>query len=280
MKKLFFMAFAAIACGLSFTSCSNEDNTGDAPYIHYRVLTFEDEDWGTGTNFVGESNWSSLIDSPQYGGKLLYPQTELDDYSYADVELYRWSDKGNTNLAHELTNAWGDYQYWGGGHAISNYISEDYTKASYTKQLEIPAASGHNGSKNFCVHNGYASYPGAPVPSIYFSDGKARLIDHMFVVNTSYTLNDMTNPYTTFKKGEDWLKIIATGYDAEGEVTGTAEFFLAKDGEFVTDWTEFDLTPLGKVVKVEFNVDGSDKNTWGLSTPAYFAYDDVTVQWN
>ena len=33
-----------------------------------------------------------------------------------------------------------------------------------------------------------------------------------------------------------------------------------------------------KIAKVEFNMDGSCQNSWGLSTPAYFAFDDVAVQ--
>ena len=37
-----------------------------------RVLTFEDADYKGGTNFAGGNDWTSLIDDPQYGGKLLY----------------------------------------------------------------------------------------------------------------------------------------------------------------------------------------------------------------
>lgn len=270
MKKQLCFAFATMMCGLAvFTSCSVNDNE---VILHpTAVLTFEDKDWAGSTNYLGEQSWSSLIDNPQYGGELMYPEDE-------DATIYQWDDKGNTNLAHEFTNGYFDLAYWGGGQAISNYIEQDISSASYTKQLAIPAAAGHNGSKNFCVHNGYASYPGAPLPSLYFSDNVARVIDHMYVINTSYALNDMTNQYSTFKIGEDWFKIIATGYDANGKVTGTAEFYLAKDGDFVTEWTKFDLTSLGKVLKVEFNMDGSCQNDWGLSTPAYFAYDDVAVQ--
>lgn len=270
MKKQLCFAFATMVCGLAvFTSCSVDDNE---VILHpTAVLTFEDKDWTGGANYVGEANWSSLIDKVQYGGELLYPEDE-------DATIYQWDDKGNTNLAHVFTNGYFDLAYWGGGQAISNYIEQDISSASYTKQLAIPVATGHNGSKNFCVHNGYASYPGAPLPTLYFSDNKARVIDHMYVINTSYALNDMTNEYTTFKNGEDWFKIIATGYDAFNNVTGTAEFYLAKDGKFVTEWTKFDLTKLGKVMKVEFNMDGSCQNAWGLSTPAYFAYDDVAVQ--
>ena len=35
-----------------------------------RVLTFEDADYKGSTNFAGGNNWTTLIDSPQYGGAM------------------------------------------------------------------------------------------------------------------------------------------------------------------------------------------------------------------
>lgn len=52
-------------------------------------LTFEDVDYKGDANMVGERNWSSLIDSQQYGGPLLYPKNN---------QLYNWSDANNTFL--------------------------------------------------------------------------------------------------------------------------------------------------------------------------------------
>ena len=58
-----------------------------------RVLTFEDADYKGGTNFAGGSNWSSLIDDPQYGGKLLYGSGGGVDSIDA---AYKWTDTNNT----------------------------------------------------------------------------------------------------------------------------------------------------------------------------------------
>ena len=55
-------------------------------------------------------------------------------------------------------------------------------------------------------------------------------------------------------------------------------FYITKDGVTVTDWTKWDLTALGEVVKVNFNIIGTNDNGYGFSQPAYFAYDDVAVQ--
>ena len=45
------------------------------PDYELRVLTFEDADYKGGTNFAGGNNWTSLIDSPQYGGQMLYGES-------------------------------------------------------------------------------------------------------------------------------------------------------------------------------------------------------------
>ncbi len=76
---------------------------------------------------------------------------------------------------------------------------------------------------------------------------------------------------------EDFLKIVATGCAADGR-TATAEFTLIEGRKAVTEWTRWDLSQLGAVVKIEFDMQGSKNNEYGLSTPAYFAYDDIAVR--
>ena len=76
-----------------------------------RVLTFEDADYRGSGNMLGRKDWSSLIDSPQYNGPLLYPNSEEN--------VYNWHDEGNTELASRLVNAYGDGNFWTGGMAVS-----------------------------------------------------------------------------------------------------------------------------------------------------------------
>ena len=74
------------------------------------------------------------------------------------------------------------------------------------------------------------------------------------------------------------MAIVATGYNGD-EKTGEAKLYLCNGPkEIVTDWTKFDLSGLGKVTRVTFNVTGSSDNGYGFSQPAYFAYDDVAVR--
>ena len=247
-----------------------------------RFLTFEDADYKGDANIVGETNWSSLIDNPQYNGPLLYPTTST---------LYQWNDKNNTFLASELPNGWGDYKYWGGGHAISNYVETDMANGDYLHQLgvyyqdPITGFGGHNGSKNFCVHYGYKDdsgfTDGAKLPSIYFSDNQARVVDHMYVMWNTYLANCIFNGNSlTEPVGPDgYVKIIAIGFDAAGkEITNHLEFFIANAGGNIQEWTYWDLSSLGKVSKIEFNMAGDSDNGYGFSQPAYFCYDDVAVR--
>ena len=103
----------------------------------------------------------------------------------------------------------------------------------------------------------------------------------MYVNNICYALNCYLNGNgLTAKIGpDDWVKLVATGYDAEGNKTRDASIYLCNGPDnIITDWTKFDLSGLGKVAKVEFNITGSSDNGYGFSQPAYFAYDDVAVR--
>ncbi len=249
-----------------------------------RTLTFEDRDNST--------YWSDLIPEDQYSDPLLYGGSNREEDSY------KWYDAGNTELKHILPLNYGVYNYWGGGHAISNYASTDFeTYGGFESQLTVylnseweegvmeQSGGGHNGSDNFAVHYGYKDDSGfngtENLSALTFGDGKARVIDHMYVNNTTYPLycyfegNGFTEPI-----GENgWVKIIATGYNGTAK-TGTAEFYLVDmaNGIIVIDWTRWDLSGLGAVTKVEFNMAGDSDNGYGFSQPAYFAYDDVAVR--
>ena len=274
---------------------SADPSTGETQNAGYelRVLTFEDADYKGGTNFAGKSDWSSLIDSPQYGGSMLYG----DGSGFDTLEkAYKWTDSGNTELSSRLCNGYGSYCYWSGGHAVSNYASSDYvTNGDFNHQLtvykagaegDVRTGGGHNGSNNFAVHYGYKDgsqfNKTTELPALSFSDGMARVIDHMYVNNICYALNCYLNGNgLTAKIGDDdWVKLIATGYDGEAK-TGEASIYLCNGPKnIVTDWTKFDLSGLGAVTKVEFNVTGSSDNGYGFSQPAYFAYDDVAVRFD
>ena len=135
------------------------------------------------------------------------------------------------------------------------------------------------------MHFGYADDSGynytEELPSFMFGDGEARVIDHIYVNNSTYALNCYYNGngLTDPVGDDDQVWIIAKGFDENDVQVSEATFYLVDgvDG-IVTEWTKWDLTSLGKVMRVEFNMGGSNDNGYGFSQPAYFAYDDVAVQ--
>lgn len=247
-----------------------------------RTLTFEDnhalfEAYSLDYASKNISTWSDLVDDAQYGGSLTY--------SYGGE--YYWYDEGNTELFHSFITP-----LWGGGHVISNYVMEDYSTLPeghsgwYELQMANPIG-GHNGSANFAVHNGYSDFYNSQIydsslQTLEFADGKERVIDHMWVTNTNYLLNSLTygDGFNSPATASTYVKVIAYGYDANDNETGSVEIYLCKDGVCLTEWAKWDLTPLGKVAKVAFNFAASEDQSgqYGLNCPAYFAYDDVTVR--
>lgn len=256
-----------------------------------KVLTFEDEDANFEEYYVyGEysiNTWSDLIDPEQQFGDLLY---NYSNPAQCEEDAYRWYDKGNTELAHIFPYNYYSYMYSGGGHAISNYASFDYVNyGDFMSQLTVygeEGAGGHNSSSNFAMHFGYidgSSYNKTEeLSSIKFADNTPRIIDHIYINISTYLLNCVLNGNgLTDPVGEnDWVKIVASGWDKDGNMTGSSVFIICEGGtnNIVTEWTKWDLSSLGKVVSVQFNVTGSNDNGYGFSQPAYFAYDDVTVQ--
>lgn len=264
---------------LTIARYKDEDST-----YELRILTFEDEDakfTPYSLDYAGKAinTWSDLVDDSQYGGSLTYNNYNAD--------TYYWYDENNTELYHEFQTP-----YWGGGHAISNYVIEDYETLPdghygwYELQFATPIG-GHNGSSNFCVHNGYQDFFNSSIydpilATLSFADGVERVIDHMYVTNINYVLNSLTygDGFCPAATETSELKIVAIGYDASDNAIGTTTFTLCSGTELVTTWEKFDLSSLGKVAKVIFNFEASEDliGDYGMNSPAYFAYDDVAVR--
>lgn len=316
-----------IATTISKNDLKYKEVEPELPY-ELRVLTFEDKDvkfqpyyLEYADDWTGRliSKWSELIDSPQYSGPLMYGNDSTD-------AMYYWYDEGNTELYHIFPDNYA-YCFWGGGHAVSNYwgagysdedrnshiakyYGQDYVDQWIGKpgadaflgwfciQLMTPVAP-HSG-ENFVVHYGYKD-DGTYIenlPELIFYDEEPRVIDHMWVTNTSYTLNQLYNGVKSEEGNsfggnweglteEAWLKIVAQGFDdvdadANAEPVSEVEFYLVQGMNVVTDWQKWDLSELGAVAKVRFNFLYSDEmgGRYGFTIPGYFAYDDVAVRFD
>ena len=239
-----------------------------------RTLTFEDADYRGSGNVVGEMNWSSLIDSPEYMGTLLYED---------GASTYMWYDENNTELVWDgFVDSGMGQAYWSGGAAVSNYYEPDFGQCDYQRQLSIPLAASSN---QFIVvfssvnMNDYPSY--CHCSPFYFADDKARVIESIDVINTAYALNSLTNGdnFASAATDESQFVVHFEGTHEDG-TTSEVTFLLANGRNFVTDWTTVDLTPLGEVKSLRTYVTGSSdlESDWGLCTPGYVALDNIKVR--
>ena len=290
-----------------------------------RVLTFEDADakfepyyLDYAYNWSGKEiyTWSDLVDEKQYSGPLTYGNDSMD-------AMYYWYDEGNTELYHMFPDNYA-YCFWGGGHAVSNYwgagyadehrnghiakyYGEDYVNQWVGKpgadaalgwfllQFMTPVAP-HSGD-NFCVHYGYKDDYSfiENLPEWTFYDCEPRVIDHMYVTNTIYTLNQLYNGVKSEEGNsfggnwtglaEDaWLKVVAYGFESvdDDEPVSEVEFYLVNGLNVVEDWQKWDMSELGAVAKVRFNFLYSEEmgGRYGFTIPGYFAYDDVAVRFD
>lgn len=279
MKR--FALFCQVAIlAIALQSCetdSNQDNDGGALPYTLRVLTFEDGDYrGSATN--ASTYWSDFIpQESQYG---------------SGNASYDWHDEGNTELAYYRVE--GTFGYFAGQAGVSNYVGSDYAnEGNYLYDLQAYNVEGGHSGTNFNVHYGYVDDSGMSVSAemVYFefADGIARVIDNMWVTNTTYVYSVLMQGDSAFGgsytlSDSSTFKIVAYGYRThEDTEPTTTEFYLLNEGrEFVTEWTKWDLSVLGSVVKVAFNLVGSDDmyGNYGLCVPGYFAYDDVAVRFD
>lgn len=181
------------------------------------------------------------------------------------------------------------YGFASGGIAISQW--NDMTTAGYTNQCSVYFGDnnmkngGFDHSRTFAVS--YCPTFGSSGAYMYFrDDNEEHVIDHAYFTNNTYAVLSMENGDSFAKKfsyeDKDWFKLTITGVSASGETTGEVEVYLADyrssdAGGILKEWKKVDLTPLGKVNRIDFSMSSSDGSGMWMNTPAYFCMDNVAV---
>lgn len=177
------------------------------------------------------------------------------------------------------TGCMSDYNYW----YFFGYANRTDTKyETLDDQWNNIVGGGYDGSANYGV--AYAAEFNGPCYVTLLSDEPA-VVPGFYITNSSYAYNSLTggDPYAKKFGLGDWFKLTVTGYDAEDEVTGTKEYYLAdlRDAEkayIINDWRYVDLSGLGKVAKLGFALSSTDNGDWGMNTPAYFCFDNFGAE--
>ncbi len=166
------------------------------------------------------------------------------------------------------------------GFAISSM--RDTTTPGYLNDLSAITGSGYNSDT-------YATAYLTGEKRVVLGDSAiGGIVNGFYITNSTYA-------YLSMRDGDGFAKKFGgvTGNDADfylltikkykDGVLGseTVEFYLAdyrfsdnSQDYIVNDWQYVDLTSLGDVDSLSFNLTSSDNNAAGMLTPAYFCFDD------
>ncbi|MFA5650528.1 MAG: DUF4465 domain-containing protein [Proteiniphilum sp.] len=208
--------------------------------------------------------------------KLTQPESEwTGDKSGTEIEgeygpTWKNQFSGADNLF-VFDNYFTDFSW--GGFMYTN--KSDITTADYTNNSAITgkAVSGK-------VYLTASTSSGTPA-MISFKDGASHVIKGLYVTNSTYAYLSMKNGDDFAKKfvANDWFKLAIRGTDASGNPTRAIEVYLADFRNGKTDilntWQWVDLTGLGAVKSLHFELTSTDNGDWGMNTPSYFCMDDV-----
>ncbi len=177
-----------------------------------------------------------------------------------------------------------EYQSWD-GYGYAN--TTDTTTPGFDNQYSAIPGQGAEGSTTYGVAHDGTGY-GAQAPTFMVETGAPVVVAGAYVTNTTYAYLSMLEGDDFAKKfggesgdDEDWFLVTFTGFDAEGNPTGTVDFYLADfqgDAAYIIDeWTFVDLSSLGPVTEVRAVLTSSDTGDWGMNTPAFFAIDSIVA---
>lgn len=226
------------------------------------------------------SKWSALIDTPEYGGPLLYG---ADGGGFSkDEGIYEWTDEA-TSLHSKLNNAWGSWAYWSGGAAVSNYHC-DIANGGPKTQLSLPTETPAHSGDNFIVTYGYSDgsqFATDSRPVFDFQDGVARQVKGLWITNNSYFLHSLTqgDSFNQSATDDTFIDVTFEGFDAAGISQGMVKYRIQDGKKALTDWAYVDLSSLGKIntLKINYEFSKDQDNGYGFAAPAYLVIDDIEI---
>lgn len=225
------------------------------------------------------SKWSALIDTPEYGGPLLYGKGEGFP---TDEGVYEWTDEA-TSLHSKLNNAWGSWAYWSGGAAVSNYHC-DIANGGPNTQLSLPTETPAHSGDNFIVTYGYSDgsqFATDSRPVFDFQDGVARQVKGLWITNNSYFLHSLTqgDSFNQSATDDTFIDVTFEGFDAAGISQGMVKYRIQDGKKALTDWAYVDLSSLGKIntLKINYEFSKDQDNGYGFAAPAYLVIDDIEI---
>lgn len=212
---------------------------------------------------------------------------DFESFTFPQGQDYWNGDQENGSFTlNGATFSNSNFTFYWNGFSVSALV--DNTTPGYENELSAFAGSGANNSEKFGVY-----YPSGTITF----DAPTQPVS-IAVTNTTYAALSMRDGDAYAKKfgsifgpdgeedgtnGKDWFKLTVIGVDADDEVTEEIEFYLADfrsedslEHYILDQWENIDLSSLGTVHKLLFELHSTDNGEFGMNTPAYFAFDNLT----
>ena len=203
---------------------------------------------------------------------------DFENINLAAESVYHMSESGtfesgDFRFQQEVSvSEWGTYYY---GNIVSTKTGKEYKG---DMQNDMSAAGGAHAGQKFVVWTG--SYVGQD--SVFLKE--AAVVPGFYICNTPWVVDAILNgdgmsddagaPF-----GEnDWFKLTINGSLNGQVVNSEVNFYLAQGTNFIQEWTFVDLSTLGTVDALTFKLSSTKKNSYGMTTPAYFAFDDLGAE--
>ncbi len=173
------------------------------------------------------------------------------------------------------------YNFWSGGWAVSTM--RDDTTAGFENIYGVITSKAARGEK-FAV--------GTQNSTILVDGYDKVLFQGLWITNTTYAYLSMKNGDSFAKKfggdtgdDPDFFKLRIYGIENHNiDSSKFVDFYLAdfRDSVNTNDyilnsWRYVDLSSLGYVSGLSFELSSSDNSQWGMNTPAFYAIDKVKI---
>jgi hypothetical protein len=266
MKQNKFFGLAAIVCGavLAMSSCTgNQDSPviipipepepEPQPEIVSTVIGFE------GATLNADGYWCG----DETGEK--FDNFGSDGYACSYKEDI-------VNFPVSWTPDWASWS----GFAVSNRTETTYAAETMTPDQFNNITGKAHGGKNFMVVYTFGE-------QIEFD--KPVKVKGFWYTNEAWTVDAILNGDGISPgkfEAEDFLNCVVYPTPAENVISGARlEIPLAKDGDYVKEWKYCDLSDVDafkNIKSLSFSFDGTKKNDWGVTTPAYICIDDIIIE--
>ena len=187
----------------------------------------------------------------------------------------------DTWMGEPTTPYWGNYAYsQTTTNTFETYIIDQFNNA---------VGGGVDNSKTFLV-----AYPqGGTIDVINNEDG--AVIPGMYITNNAWVVDAILNGdgmstidgtaagestgNVGFQTG-DWFKLTISADNGNSIEYYLADYQSADESAhyYVNDWRWIDLSSLGTVKSLSFFLTSSRRNSWGMTTPAFFCLDNIGAE--